>query len=141
MLSRKLGVARDAGLADLLAGRVELADVVHDASNGTHVLPAGQTPPDGGDVFDCPGLPDAARAIGEQFDLAVVDLPAAEPESPALQLAPLLNGVLLVVESERVRCDQARRTTALLARCDVHLVGAVLNKRKHRGPAWLDPRR
>ena len=67
----------------------------------------------------------------------VFDMPAAGRLGFLVRLASLVDGVLLVVEAERVRWEVARRPIEQLTRANVHLLGAVLNKRRQHVPNWL----
>lgn len=63
------------------------------------------------------------------YDLVIVDLPAATASSPCFEWAPLLDGVLLVLEAERASAQEALQVKRRLIESRSHLVGAVLNKR------------
>jgi Mrp family chromosome partitioning ATPase len=79
---------------------------------------------------------DLLQSLCAQFDLVVVDLPplcAAE----ALEWAPLLDGILLVAQSERVRWQVAAQGIAVLEQSGGRVLGAILNKRRNYIPHWL----
>lgn len=76
-------------------------------------------------------LQDAA----ERFDLTVFDLPPVSDS--ALRLAPLVDGVLLVVEAERVRSEVAAWAAEQLRAARTNVVGVVLNKQRQHVPDWL----
>lgn len=82
-------------------------------------------------------LPDVLKTFKADFPLIIFDLPAVGQTSAALRLAGLLDGILLVVEAERVRYEVARRVRETLARSNARLFGAVLNKRRQYVPNWL----
>jgi Mrp family chromosome partitioning ATPase len=71
------------------------------------------------------------------YDLVVFDLCESAEAGPSLSLSSLLEGVLLVIEAERVRWEVALRVKELLVRSGVNVLGAVLNKRRQRIPKWL----
>jgi protein-tyrosine kinase len=62
-------------------------------------------------------------------DLVIVDLPAATATSPCFEWAPLLDGVLLVLEAERASAQTALQVKRRLIESRSNLVGVVLNKR------------
>ena len=66
------------------------------------------------------------------YRYVVMELPPVSDTSPALALARYLNGVLLVLESERDRKEQAERSAAMLRGAGATVLGAVLNKRKQQ---------
>ena len=67
----------------------------------------------------------------------VFDLPAATESSSAIRLAGMLDGVLLVVETERIRREVARHVAGQLSQSGATLLGVVLNKRQQHVPHWL----
>ena len=79
---------------------------------------------------------DMLQALRAEFDLIVLDLPTAD-SSDCFALAGLLDGVLLVVESERTRCEVASRAKRRLTDAHANLLGVVLNKKPQHIPDWL----
>jgi MinD-like ATPase involved in chromosome partitioning or flagellar assembly len=76
-------------------------------------------------------------ALSNRFSMILVDVapPAEHPES--LTLLDMLDGVVLVVESEATR---VRAAQALRRNVESHggrVLGAILNKRRHRIPDFL----
>jgi len=76
-------------------------------------------------------------AAKRSFDLAVFDMPAANPTNLGLQLFAIFDGVLLVAEAERVRSEVAEHTKQKLDQVGANLLGVVLNKRTYHIPNWL----
>ncbi len=101
------------------------------------ILTAGNAVENRSRLYDSTGLADALETLSEGYDLVVFDLPAAGQSSTTCRLSGLLDGVLLVVESERVRREVAQRMVAQLQRSHTRLLGAVLNKRQAHVPGWL----
>lgn len=75
--------------------------------------------------------------LKRKFDLVLFDMPAASEAPSALHLFRQFDGVVLVVEDERVREVAARRATEKLKRAGANLLGVVLNKRNKHIPDWL----
>ena len=127
---RTFGVDLQPGLVEILMGGHQRPIGVHPSVMADlSVLAAGKPNGSAAQSFGSDSLSDVLAAMKEDFDLVVVDLPAAIHESPAIRLAGLLDGVLLVVQAKRVRCEVAQRMKELLEQADVNLVGAVLNAR------------
>ncbi|MFZ0944113.1 MAG: hypothetical protein WB930_11840 [Syntrophobacteraceae bacterium] len=57
--------------------------------------------------------------------------------SPAMQIAGLMDGVVLVVEAESTRWEVAGRAKEDLLQADSKLLGVILNRRKMHIPDWL----
>lgn len=76
------------------------------------------------------------RALSEGAGLVIVDLPASTEASPP-GIGKSLDAALLVVEAEKIGWEFAKRTTAVLKRAGVNVLGAVMNKRRYHLPGWL----
>ncbi|MCA9246071.1 MAG: CpsD/CapB family tyrosine-protein kinase [Planctomycetales bacterium] len=101
------------------------------------LMTTGTRPADFAQAFDSDALGPVVDQLREAFDLVVFDLPPAGQVACCTRFARLLDGVLLIVEAERVRREVALRTTELLRRGNVHLLGAVMNKQIQHVPDWL----
>jgi Mrp family chromosome partitioning ATPase len=76
------------------------------------------------------------RHTADNFDYVFLDLPPLSGPADALPLSELLDGVLLVVQAERVRWPVAKRFVTQLVRSGAKPLGAVLNKRRQYIPDW-----
>ncbi len=79
---------------------------------------------------DC--APVTLRRIVEQlrarYSFVVIDLPPVTTDSASLKWAPLTDGMVLVVEADRVSFELAERTKRILEGARTRLLGVVLNK-------------
>lgn len=71
----------------------------------------------------------------------IVDLPPVSETSLALRVGGLLDGMLIVIASEKVNRHAADHAVELLERSGVKIVGTVLNQRRQYVPDWLYHRR
>ena len=71
------------------------------------------------------------------YRFIVIDAPAALKDMTALRLAGHVDGVVLVIESGRVRWEVAKQTVDLLKQANANVLGVVLNKRRFYLPNWL----
>jgi uncharacterized protein involved in exopolysaccharide biosynthesis len=71
------------------------------------------------------------------YRFIVIDAPAALKDMTAMRLAGHVDGVVLVIESGRVRWEVAKQTVGLLKHANANLLGVVLNKRQFYLPNWL----
>jgi Mrp family chromosome partitioning ATPase len=74
--------------------------------------------------------------LSVKFELIILDLPPLD-STKVLDLAPLLNGVVLVIESERVRWQVAAKGIELLDNSGSKVLGTVVNKQRQYIPQWL----
>jgi Mrp family chromosome partitioning ATPase len=134
---RIFGVRGRPGLAELLHDHCTLPEVLQPSpAPNLKLLAAGKPAAGISRAYDAAGLPGLLKELAADFELVVVDLPPAG-QAAALRLARLLDGVLLVVEAERVHREFAQRVCGLLSRAGAHPVGVALNKWRQRVPDWL----
>jgi len=145
LLMHANGRSRRQKLARLfhVRGTLEEGEVSVDSENKRVVL----RPTRVGDRLDLllglsPGFgPKAVKRIlgglRERYTFVVVDLPPVLGDSSALRWASVMDGVILVLEAERVRWEAAVRGKRLLEEAGTRILGAVLNKRRYPIPGWL----
>ena len=134
---RLLGQPPLPGLSDSLLGDFDQNDcVVETAEDHLFVLGAGS-------LREQLAAVDPARAAGvierlkTSFSFIVFDLPPVSEPSGCCAFAGCLDGIVLVVEAERVRSQVARRAKQQLVNANGNLLGVVLNKRRQHVPGWL----
>jgi len=136
-VSSRFRQARSAGFAEWLEGVIEMEDcLICVAPQNLSVIGAGLKPRVRG-VFQEETLGPILGRLRGRFDLTVFDLPPADGPTAADGLSRMLDGILLVIEAERVRRETAVRTVRKLREQGVHILGAVLNKRPDHIPDWL----
>ncbi len=71
------------------------------------------------------------------FDFILVDCSALSDSGDAALLAPSANGVILVVEANRIRREQVRNSLKTIGMVNGNFLGCVMNKRRYPIPNWL----
>ncbi len=72
-----------------------------------------------------------------EYSFVILDMPAIAKTSSILRLASLADGVVLVVEAEKVGHEVVQSAQTQLAQAKANLLGVVLNKRMFHLPEWL----
>ena len=138
VVHRTFGVDLQPGVAEVLSDPEKVPAAIQPTGiAGLSVVAAGMPEPSPGEALDCAALAGVLDRLKADFDLVIFDLPASGQTGSATRLAALLDGLVMVVEAERVRWEVAQRTSELLRRAGVRLLGAVLNKRRQHVPNWL----
>jgi Mrp family chromosome partitioning ATPase len=131
--ARLLSVAPRPGLAEYLSSGEGMPEAIQESAIANLlVIAAGERRGSAARAYYSPALPVLVQELARDFQLVVFDMPPAAQASCTSRLAGLLDGVLLVVEAERVRSRTAQRVTELLAHARAHVLGAVLNKGQRR---------
>ena len=76
-------------------------------------------------------------ALRESFELVVVDMKSADASDAALKVAPLCDGVVVVLEAARTRAPVVSQLLKNLGAVHARVLGTVLNKRRFHLPAAL----
>lgn len=139
-LHHSFGVdAREPGLTSVLVGSAELESAVVDVEfpetqigpgpegeGWVSFLPSGPLPPNPSELLSSLQMKEVLDRLAASFDYVLIDSPPILPVADALELARLVDGVVLVVRRNRTTTDEARELRAMLERLPIHLVGVVL---------------
>lgn len=131
------GTSLSPGLIDFESnGLVDLSCIQPATVENLDVLSAGaggrELSPNGVKAF-CEALP----ALRQEYTVIICDLPPVLEQSPAMRIAAMMDGVVLVVEAEKTRREVANKAREALLQADSNLIGIILNKRQFHIPEWL----
>jgi protein-tyrosine kinase len=123
----KLG--RGGGLSDLLADRAS-AEVIAPVPGlrCLAVLPAGTPAPNPQELLGRPRFAQLLHGLSQDYELIVVDTPAASACADAQSLAALCGAALLMARLNATSLPRLVRLQQGLQACGVALVGSVLNE-------------
>ncbi len=114
------------GLAELLAGRTELAHVLLELRNSDlQVLPSGAPPRDPLELLTSAGFEELMAAARERFERIVIDTPPIVPYSDADLVARFADRVIFVARAGQTRQSSLAQGLGLLTSTPV--VGTVVN--------------
>ncbi len=123
-----LGVTPVPGLSDLLAGGVEMDEVIRPTKiPGLYVIPAGPVPVNPTELLASGRLTDALASLESRFAHIVIDTPPMLGISDTLVLAPRVEGVILVLRHGRANRSSAQRAVQMLGAIRARILGVVLN--------------
>lgn len=117
------------GLSALLTGRVDgaaIERVTHFAN--LSVLPAGATPPNPLELVSRPEFKDMVSHESTNYDVVLIDTPAAVTSSDAQAIAARAGGALVVAREDRTRIEAISRLSASIQSSHAEVVGCVLNR-------------
>lgn len=134
-LHKILGVGMSPGLTDIMK-TCSAKDAVKQINN-IRVIPAGL---DEGPITDGVMWERFKNLIEEsrkRYDFTIMDIPALSQGAFASKITAQCDGVIMVIESERLRSEVAQDCRKQLAARNVKTIGAVLNKRRFYIPKWI----
>lgn len=77
------------------------------------------------------------KALRWNFDYVLIDCPSLQVSADVTTLAPIIDGVAVVVEAGQTRRDQIHRTQRMIEQAGGKFLGFVLNQRRYPIPSWL----
>ncbi len=117
------------GLSSYLAGDSMLEAVILKTSiPNLSIVPSGRIPPNPAELLGARRMRELLAVAPERFDIVIVDSPPVLAVSDARTVAPLVDGVLLVVASGASPRAALQRAKEQLATVRSRVLGAVLNR-------------
>ncbi len=138
MLHRMLGLDDTKGVREVIAKTLNIRDVLctTDLTNLT-VIPSGREAIDFPEVFQSEALAHFLRDIKSQFDIALYDSPAINRYVDAHILSTRMDGVLLVIRSDRSKRDEVVAAKNEINSSGGKLIGAIMNDFRNPIPSFL----
>jgi len=141
-----LGLQNTTGLVEIIADHVPVSSVVHEvdvsalAKEGVHplgVVTSGRHRDKAFTVMQSPSLASALRGLAETYEAVIIDAPPVLSVSDALMLAPLVDGVVLVLDVGATTERDAESAKRRLERAGATILGTVMNRFDERlhGPS------
>jgi succinoglycan biosynthesis transport protein ExoP len=132
-LDDALGVQRTIGLTNVLVGAADLESAVlpislpDDGHGGGTLgfLGSGPLPPNPSELLSSSQMTDVVDRLGVTYDHVLIDSPPLLLVADGLELARMVDGVILVVRRNRTTTVEAAELRALVHRLGIHLVGVV----------------
>lgn len=121
-------VAREDGLADVLAGLKSLDDAVvpHPAEPNLALLPAGRHSPLASELLGSDELGKVIEAARRQFDLVFLDTAPVLAVADAILVGTYCDGLIGVLRAGRTSRKALRRFVQTLTRNRMHILGMVI---------------
>jgi capsular exopolysaccharide synthesis family protein len=135
------------GFADILSGRVAVQDVIQvvkighrgpDDRQTLSVITSGRPVSGFHHAAGSPHLKQALAHCATLYDVVLLDSPPTLSVSDPLLVAPMVDGVILVLNPGVVTQQEAKRAKKLLADAGAHILGVVMNRFDQRlhGPGF-----
>ncbi|HOT98161.1 MAG TPA: polysaccharide biosynthesis tyrosine autokinase [bacterium] len=126
---RLFGLEKSSGLTNILVGRAELDESTHEIEvlPELHVLSCGVIPPNPAELLGSEAMQRLLTAVRDRYSIVLIDSPPTLAVTDAAILAPMVDGVLLVIRSGDTAREAAVRAHEQLKRVGAPVLGAILN--------------
>ena len=121
-------LGNSAGLSGLMAGRANAEALVRVPSLlGLSVLPAGAVPPNPQELLGRPAFIELLQSISHDFDVVIIDTPAARKYADAQTIAVRAGAALMLTRKNQSSIPDIMQLSQTLQQSGATLVGSVLN--------------
>ncbi|MDX2377457.1 polysaccharide biosynthesis tyrosine autokinase [Microbacterium sp. LRZ72] len=123
------GVENALGLTTVLVGELGF-DVARITRTGTtlDLLPSGAVPPNPPALLASGEMRDLLQRVSDEYDFVLIDSPPVLSVADATLVAPMVDGVVVVIDASRTRRAQLASALRMLDGAGARLLGVVLNK-------------
>lgn len=137
-LHRRFNLMKLNGLTELIFGDIDLDEGLKKTEvPDLYVVTAGRSLSDPVFVLRSERLEKLIQDLKEDFDYVLIDSPPVNLYSDSIQLANIVDGVILVVRAEGTRLEVVQRVKEHLEELNAPLLGVVLNGRRYVIPDFL----
>lgn len=115
------------GLANLLAGTATVDEIIV-KQDGLDMIVCGQVPPNPQELLASMRFEQVVKSLREQYDYIILDCPPVQSVSDVLMVSRHCDGVVYVVEAERMQSNSVMTAVGRLLQAKAQITGVVLNK-------------
>ena len=125
------------GLSDIISQNTPWKDcLVKSSIPNLTIITAGRKPMNSTKFVGSPRFREFIEAVKHEFDYIVIDTPPILLLPDAQIISPIVDGVILVVNSGRTKQAELKASGELLKRANANLIGAVLNNVNTRSGSY-----
>lgn len=104
--------------------------------DGVHLVSAGELPPNPGELLGSKRMQKILEKVMERSDMVIIDTPPVLSVTDAMVLAPLVDGVLLVVKPGKTKISMLENMVEQLRYVGARVIGVVINEVDERNPHY-----
>ena len=125
---RLFGMNNEAGMTALIDGEQELADLARQTQvENLSLLTCGTRPENPSELLTSRRFADLLTVLREKYELVIVDTPPVMAVTDPLNVAPRVDGVLVVLRLSKSARTAGRRTLDALEEVGANILGVVVN--------------
>lgn len=124
-----LSLEKDFGLTAVLTGHVTLAAVARATpTERFSFISSGSLPPNPAELLGSAKMREIVEDLTRDYESIVLDSPPVMPVTDAVLVAGVVDGVVIVVDSQRTAKQLIREVRTKLINFDAKILGVVLNR-------------
>jgi len=127
-LHHAFDLQRETGMSNALTGSSEIKDLIQPTGiENLEIIAAGPVPPNPSELLGSKRMGHLLQALRQHYDRIIIDSPPMNAVTDASVLSRLVDGVVLVLRSERTVYKQLETALQTLRQMGAPVFGAVLN--------------
>ena len=132
VLHSHTNVSGSPGFCEVMDGNDDLDRVIQQSAlPNLFVLASGVSPANPTAIFESDRLTELIQTLKTEFDWVIFDAAPINQYGDTALLAPLLDGVVMVVQAENKRAEVAIQAVNRLESAGANILGGVLNGRRY----------
>lgn len=133
MLHRLFGLRNDRGLTSLLVQGCDPDKVVQPTQVAyLSLIASGLIPPNPAELLGSQAMKPLMQKLKSRYEVVLLDGPPLIAVTDSALLAPLVDGVLLVIRAGEARMEMVREAKSIIESANARIVGCVLNGVRHK---------
>jgi capsular exopolysaccharide synthesis family protein len=126
----KIFKLRNVGLTNCITSGENIEDFIQESNveKNLFVLTSGIIPPNPSEILGSKEMESLIRTLEQRFDYVLIDMPPVMPVTDTLVLAGKIDGVIVVVEAERISPAIAKEMKDRLVKNGANILGVIINK-------------
>lgn len=132
-IHQRFNVWKSPGLVQIVNDSCSIDEAVR-SIDGLNLIPAGEVSHYPLEVVTSPAMADFISIVKQQYDFTIIDSPALTLSGDAIQLAPLVDGVILVVRAGKTPEKAVREAHDKLVKVGAKVFGVVFNRYRNFVP-------
>lgn len=129
----------EVGLMELINRKAGIERVIRQTPyTNLYCLPAGQIKLSIEEINNSTDFENILQILEFEFDHILIDCAALKQSDLGFFLAQRVNGVILVIHSNRLRFKFAQKIKRDLMERNVNVLGVIVNRKKTSDPNWLE---
>ena len=137
-VARVLGLKPEKGFANILSGDAAIEDCLLSIGiENLHILPCGYRPPNPAELIGSKKTKEFVYDIKKKYDFVIFDCPPVIAVTDAGLLAPLCDGVALVIQAGRTQQGIIRHAQDRLHAVKANILGYVMTNIEYHIPEYI----
>jgi capsular exopolysaccharide synthesis family protein len=118
-------------ITSVMLGEFEIDELLRTpGADNLHIITAGAAPVNPGEIFRSSRFKEFLGQVRDAYDIVIIDTPPVLPVADAYEVAPQVDGVVLVYEAGRIGRGILRRAKVQLENVNASVLGVILNNVK-----------